>query len=102
MIKIKPCPFCGETQYLDVRESVEWFVSCLNPLCGQMKSTKIEAIKAWNTRHTPSLSDEAILGLIRDYLVPFNIGASLSYYMECKDRIKDFARAVLARAMRDA
>lgn len=58
--KLKPCPFCGGEAIID-----DWYVNVLVKckICENRTDeykTKDKAIKAWNTRHTPELTDEKI------------------------------------------
>ena len=57
-----PCPFCGKQpwSYDDANHSTAWEVECGNTTCSAQpsvwKTTKVEAIAAWNTRQ-PTQSD---------------------------------------------
>jgi len=59
---LKPCPFCGKQpwSYDDANHSTAWEVECGNTTCSAQpsvwKTTKVEAIAAWNTRQ-PTQSD---------------------------------------------
>lgn len=62
-IKLKPCPFCGDSNspylkehpFYDNKEGKQYFcyqVICLKGDCGEgpERETKTKAVKAWNTR----------------------------------------------------
>ena len=49
--KLKPCPFCGgDARLLDGLG--EYWVFCVCRSSGPLCSSKDEAIRKWNTRHT--------------------------------------------------
>ena len=54
--ELKPCPFCGSQpwSYDDANHSTAWEVECGNTTCSAQpsvwKTTKAEAISAWNRR----------------------------------------------------
>lgn len=66
-VELKPCPFCGKTEYLSTRRSSEyndrqWTVRCCHVShghgcgsdCGFGSTTPAEAISKWNTRVNPA------------------------------------------------
>lgn len=64
--ELKPCPFCGGSSSADQFESAGgqgrmiWIVGCENPDCEvtfQCHARKVDAIKAWNTRHDRAVID---------------------------------------------
>ncbi len=62
MDKLLPCPLCGESVYLSGgtpwhrQTGPRWRLTHLNTRCFRIMTgfftTKEQAIKAWNTRHT--------------------------------------------------
>lgn len=120
MTELKNCPFCGEKPWLQLTDSEGNFrslsyldepysgegyvllhipnkcpIGCNKgePLGQLIYDTETEAIQAWNTRHTASLSDEAILELALE------VGFKEPDYTDDPDRLLDFARAVLAASV---
>ena len=72
-VELKPCPFCGKTEYLSTRRSSEyndrqWTVRCCHVSeghgcgadCGFGSTTPAEAISKWNTRAAPTMSDKEL------------------------------------------
>lgn len=50
---LKTCPFCGHVAILNTSTCGKYYwVSCSNDKCNECKSTKEEAINAWNKRYT--------------------------------------------------
>lgn len=53
MNDLKPCPFCGnETIEIATFNQATWFYECIECLAtGGVSTSKLIALKAWNTRH---------------------------------------------------
>lgn len=103
MTKLKPCPHCGNEK-IQIHEKRRgnyrregdnyqaWCTKCKGrgPLVNDVPQL---AEDKWNTRHTPSLSDEAILELVYP---------AFKVWVYDEQFYINFARAVLARAVGDA
>ena len=52
--ELKPCPFCGESEYVTVQKMLtrkRWYVHCGNCRCRTAQYLdRQEAIKVWNRR----------------------------------------------------
>ncbi len=56
--ELKPCPFCGSHDIMMTDSRVGWYVLCRACQSSGSPTSEIEAIKCWNTRHTPELPTE--------------------------------------------
>ncbi len=57
--RLMGCPFCGAEGYLQYYSNYGAYITCSNTKCFQcaccaVYDTPKDAIKVWNTRHTPS------------------------------------------------
>lgn len=101
--KLKPCPFCGKTNKLDIDHlskndevADDWCVECDRCRFSQhaVHMTKQDAIAAWNTRVDP-VKDEmyaALKALIG------TLGTPDGYFPTAGKPITDQARKALAKA----
>ena len=78
--ELKPCPFCGGSEYLQVRRrgamhssmpDIPMAVLCNNESCedvwGPTMYGELDAIAAWNNRHTDTrLEDDFCNSLLKD------------------------------------
>lgn len=56
---LKTCPFCGHVAILNTSTDGKYYwVSCSNDECDKCKSTKEEAINAWNKRYDEKSQSE--------------------------------------------
>lgn len=65
--ELKSCPFCGGEGAVAERSNPmskwKWSVDCASSTCGAsgpVEATKFAAITAWNTRPTPSASEDKV------------------------------------------
>lgn len=66
-----PCPFCGSDniEHYEVEGRDNHSFECLECLAGSMcKSTRVEALAAWNRRAQPAGLSAALLSELRGYL----------------------------------
>ena len=53
--KLKPCPFCGSTETMDMQYDGDFWVQCAGCNCStQVFDSEAESHKAWDTRAQPS------------------------------------------------